>query len=136
VTLDAGTLIFAATFLITGFQLVWFHALARLFAVRMGLLPTSRRFQALRARLTVDAAAQLGAAFLLIAVLATGVAVVYWAAQGFGPLDPGSITRAAALVAVLAALGVQSVTNGFLWGLMSQKLPVDIDLPEEAAARA
>jgi glycosyltransferase involved in cell wall biosynthesis len=136
VTLDAGTLIFAATFLITGFQLVWFHALARLFAVRMGLLPTSRRFEGLRARLTVDAAAQLGAAFLLLAVLATGTAVVYWAAQGFGPLDPGMITRAAALVAVLAALGVQSVTNGFLWGLMSQKLPVDAKLPEEAAAQA
>lgn len=133
VTLDSGTLIFAATFLITGFQLVWFHALARLFAVRMGLLPTSRRFQALRARLTVDAAAQLGALFLLLAVLATGAAVAYWAAQGFGPLDPGNITRAAALVAVLAALGVQSVTNGFLWGLMSQKLPVDAEVPEAAA---
>jgi hypothetical protein len=136
VTLDTGTLIFAATFITTGFQLVWFHALARLFAVRMGLLPTSRRFEALRARLTVDAAAQAGAVFLLLAFLATGAAVGYWATNGFGALEPGMITRAAALVAVLAALGVQSVTNGFLWGLLAQKLPAETaaEAVEPAAA--
>lgn len=123
VTLDTGTLIFAATFITTGFQLVWFHALARLFAVRMGLLPTSPRFERWRARLSVDAACQAGAVFLLLAVIATGAAVGFWASNRFGPLDPAAISRAAALVAVLAALGVQSVTNGFLWGLLGQKLP-------------
>ena len=45
------------------------------------------------------------------------------AANGFGPIDPGLITRAASLVAVLSALGLQSLTGGFLWGLMSQKSP-------------
>ena len=101
----------------------------------MGLLPTSPRFERLRRRLTVDAAAQAGAAFLLLAFVATLGAVGYWSAQGFGPLEPGSITRLAALVAVLAALGVQSVTNGFLWGLMTQKLPAEATpAPVETAA--
>ncbi|MGL4238268.1 glycosyltransferase family 2 protein [Tabrizicola sp.] len=124
VTLDTGTLIFAATFIMTGFQLVWFHALARLFAVRMNLLPTSSQFESLRARLSVDTACQVGAVFLLMAVLATLASVGFWAFNGFGPLDPGTITRTASLVAVLAALGVQSVTNGFLWGLLNQNAPV------------
>ena len=135
VTLDTGTLIFAATFIMTGFQLVWFHALARLFAVRMNLLPTSPRFERLRAKLSVDTACQVGAVFLLMAFVATLAAVGFWASRGFGPLDAGTITRTASLVAVLAALGMQSVTNGFLWGLMSQKAPVEAAAPEGEPAR-
>ena len=135
VTLDTGTLIFAATFIMTGFQLVWFHALARLFAVRMGLLPTSPRFERLRSRLSVDTACQIGAVFLLMAFLATVASVGFWASRGFGPLEAGTITRTASLVAVLAALGMQSVTNGFLWGLLTQKAPVEAKSPEGEPAQ-
>jgi hypothetical protein len=134
-TLDTGTLIFAATFIMTGFQLVWFHALARLFAVRMKLLPTSPRFERLRSRLSVDAACQVGAVFLLAAVVATLASVGYWASRGFGPLEAGAITRTASLVAVLAALGVQSVTNGFLWGLLTQKVSEPAGAPAAEPAR-
>jgi hypothetical protein len=132
VTLDTGTMIFAATFIITGFQLVWFHALARLFAVRMNLLPTSARFERLRARLSVDTACQVGAVFLLMAFFATLASVGFWAWRGFGAMDPSTMTRTASLVAVLAALGMQSVTNGFLWGLLNQKAPVAADEATEA----
>jgi len=134
-TLDTGTLIFAATFIMTGFQLVWFHALARLFAVRMKLLPTSPLFERLRSRLSVDAACQVGAVFLLAAVVATLASVGNWASRGFGPLEAGAITRTASLVAVLAALGVQSVTNGFLWGLLTQKAPEPVGAPAAEPAR-
>lgn len=126
VTLDLGTLIFAAAFIMTGFQLVWFHALARLFTVRTNLLPTSPRFEALRARLSVDLACQIGAVFLLVALVVFGAAFAVWAYDGFGPLDPASITRRASLVAVLSALNVQSVTNGFLWGLLNQNGPLPV----------
>ena len=135
VTLDTGTLIFAATFIMTGFQLVWFHALARLFAVRMNLLPTSPRFERLRGKLSVDTACQVGAVFLLMAFLATVASVGFWASRGFGPLEAGTITRTASLVAVLAALGVQSVTNGFLWGLLTQKAPAKAEAAEAEPAQ-
>ena len=135
VTLDTGTLIFAATFIMTGFQLVWFHALARLFAVRMNLLPTSPLFDRLRSRLSVDTACQVGAVFLIAAAVATLASVGYWASRGFGPLEAGAITRTASLVAVLSALGVQSVTNGFLWGLLTQKAPEPAEAPEAQPAQ-
>lgn len=122
-TLDTGAMIFAATFIIIGFQLMWFHVLARLFAVRMNLLPTSPRFERLRERLSVESACKGGAVFMALALVATSAAVWHWSANGFGPIDPGMITRAASLVAVLSALGLQSFTGGFLWGLMSQKSP-------------
>ena len=122
-TLDTGAMIFAATFIIIGFQLMWFHALARQFVVRMNLLPTSPRFERLRERLSVESACKGGAVFMGLALIATIASVGHWAANGFGPIDPGTITRAASLVAVLSALGLQSFTGGFLWGLMTQKAP-------------
>ena len=136
ITLDTGAMIFAATFIITGFQLVWFHALARLFAVRMNLLPTSARFEALRARLSVELACQVGALFLGTAILAIIGTVGYWVWQDFGPMDPAAMTRLASLIAVLGALGMQSVTNGFLWGLMNQKVPKPATVEGEVAAQA
>lgn len=131
-TLDTGALIFAAAFLMTGFQLICCHGLARLFAVRSGLLPTSPQFEALRRRISVESACQTGAAFLFLAFVATLISVGFWAFAGFGALEPGAITRSAALVAVLSSLGVQSVTNGFLWGLLSQRntSPVAAGEPE------
>ena len=59
---------------------------------------------------------------LALALLATIGAVGHWAANDFGPIDASLITRAACLVAVLSALGLQCLTNGFLWGLMNQKV--------------
>ena len=40
-----------------------------------------------------------------------------------------------ALLPRMAALGVQSVTNGFLWGLLTQKVPVEAPVPEGEPAR-
>jgi hypothetical protein len=91
----------------------------------MNLLPTSARFEALRARLSVEIACQVGAIFLFMAVIATASSVGFWAWIGFGPMDPSAMTRVASLVAVLGALGMQSVTNGFLWGLLSQRAPAE-----------
>jgi glycosyltransferase involved in cell wall biosynthesis len=120
---SSGTMIFAVTAVITGFQLIWFHLLARLFAVRFGLLPSSPQFERLRHRLSVDLASTVGAIFLLIAIVLAVIAVVYWGRTGFGDLDPARIVSMASAVAVLTALGVQSITNGFLWGLLNQSIP-------------
>jgi hypothetical protein len=83
----------------------------------------------------VDTACQVGAVFLIAALVATLASVGYWASHGFGPLEAGAITRTASLVAVLAALGVQSVTNGFLWGLLTQKASASADAPAAEPAR-
>lgn len=120
---DTASLILASALVLTGFQLVWFHVLARLFAVRFELLPTSARFERLRGWLSVDVACRFGAAFVILGLTVALAAVVSWAGAGFGDLDAGTIARPAALSVVLATLGVQSVTNGFLWGLLNQRVP-------------
>ncbi|WP_198672378.1 glycosyltransferase family 2 protein [Pseudogemmobacter bohemicus] len=122
-TFATGSLILMATVVLTGFQMLWFHALARLFAVRFGLLPSSPRFESMRRSFNVDTACKWGAFLIALAVLTTLVAVIRWAQTGFGDLDIATIARSASLISVLAGLGLQSVTNGFLWGLLNQNLP-------------
>ncbi|MEO8531321.1 MAG: glycosyltransferase family 2 protein [Deltaproteobacteria bacterium] len=130
----SGTLIFASTAVITGVQMVWFHLLAHLFAVRFGLLPTSARFEAQRSRITTDLASTIGGAFVLLALIATLWAVIRWAQVGFGDLEPEKMIRIASAVSVFMALGVQSITNGFLWGLLNQNVPMLTPAPPHLAA--
>ncbi|MEO6298969.1 MAG: glycosyltransferase family 2 protein [Paracoccaceae bacterium] len=119
---DVATLILASALILTGYQMSCFSVLANLFAVKFGLLPKTARFEGFRDRISVDGACLLGGAFLLVSVATTLTAVGIWAGAGFGDLNAGTIARAAAFAVVSASLGVQTVTTGFLWGLLSQSV--------------
>lgn len=131
VTFDIASLILASAAIITGAQMVFFYGLARLFAVRFGLLPVSERFARLRSRITVDNACIAGGLMLAIAIGATLWAVGAWGATGFGDLDASRIARPSSLAVVAASLGVQTITFGFLWGILNQRLPALGLNPEE-----
>ncbi len=123
VTFDVAALVLACAAIITGAQMVYFYGLARVFAIRFGLLPMSPRFGRVQRFITVDNACIAGGGLLLMAILATVLAIGAWARAGFGDLVASQIARPAALAVVTASLGVQTITFGFLWGIMTQRLP-------------
>lgn len=127
VSFDIATLILASALVLTGFQMVCFYALSRLFAVRFNLLPTSARFERLKSRISVDNACILGGILLLVSMIATLAGVFSWGASGFGDLDPSRIVRPAALAVICASLGVQVITTGFLSSMLQQ--PIRPDTP-------
>ena len=122
VSFDLATLVLSSAAVLVGVQMMWFYLLARLFAVRFGILPTSKGFEARRRYVNVDTACLIGGALLLLSIGLTIGATVFWGRLGFGDLDQGVIVRTASLVVVSGALGVQSITSGFLWGLLDQKI--------------
>ena len=122
VTLDVGTLILASALILVGYQLICFYGLARLFAVRFGLIPARPQDALLRRRISVDRACLVGAAALVVAAVAFGVALSMWARADFGDLAQGAIVRPVALSVVAAAIGVQTIVTGFLWGLLEQRI--------------
>lgn len=128
VSFDIATMILASALVLTGFQMVCFYALSRLFAVRFNLLPTSDRFDRLRSKITVDNACVIGGLLLLISVIAVLAGVFSWGATGFGDLDPSRIVRPAALAVVCASLGVQIITTSFLSSMLQQ--PIRPDTPK------
>jgi len=121
ISLDSATLIFAVAAVLVGSQMVMFHALATLHATSEGLLPESRRFALLKARLTVDRLCLLGGGLFVAGVLVAIAAVGVWATAGFGELDRATAVRLAAISTLAMALGVEIVTSGFLWGLMQNR---------------
>ena len=133
-TFDIAALILACAAIITGAQMVFFYGLARVFAFRFGLLPTSERFARMQSRITVDNACIAGGLLLLIALLATLWSVSFWARAGFGDLVASQIVRPAALAVVAASIGVQTITFGFLWGILNQRLPALGLAPSEGVA--
>ncbi|WP_439509087.1 glycosyltransferase family 2 protein [Yoonia sp.] len=122
VSFDVATLILAAALILTGFQMICFYALSRIFAVRFALLPSSDRFERFKYRLSVDNACIAGGALLLVAFIATLSGVFSWGATGFGDLDARRIVRPAALAVVAASLGVQIITTGFLAAMLQQQI--------------
>lgn len=125
VTFDVGTMILSSALLLTGFQMVCFYALSRIFAVRFNLLPTSDRFERLRARITVDNACVIGGILLVVAFFATLSGIFSWGATGFGDLNTSNIVRAASMAVVSASLGVQFITTGFLSSMLQQQVRPD-----------
>jgi hypothetical protein len=119
VVFDIAALILASALILIGFQLVGFYALARCHAVRVGLLPASVRYAELAEKISVDRAGQLGGILLLAGIASAVGSVVLWAQAGWGDLDPSFIARPAAFAVVTASLGVQAITSGLLWGLLS-----------------
>ena len=122
VNFDTATLILASALILTGFQMVCFYVLSRIFAVRFSLLPPTARFLRLKSRISVDNACIAGVLLLLVAVIATLTGVFSWGVTGFGDLDPGRIVRISALAVVCASLGVQIITTGFLSAMLEQKI--------------
>lgn len=122
VSFDVTTLILASALIMTGFQMICFYVLSRLFAVRFNLLPTSDRFEYVRSKISVDNACILGGLLLLVSLIVTMSGVLNWAAADFGDLDPGQIVRAAALAVVCASLGMQVITAGFLSSMLQQPI--------------
>ena len=71
--------------------------------------------------LTVDRFCLAGGGFFAVGFLIATVAVTRWMVTGFGDLDASLNVRLAAFATLGMALGVQSVTAGFLLGLIRDR---------------
>jgi len=131
VSFDIATMILASALVLTGFQMVCFHVLTRIFAVRFNLLPSSSRYDRLKGKITVDNACLTGGILLIVAVFSTLAGVFSWGATGFGDMVASDIVRPATLAVVCASLGVQVITTGFLSSMLQQPIRPD---PEDIAA--
>lgn len=125
VSFDVATMILASALILTGFQMVCFHVLTRIFAIRFNLLPKSARYERFRSKITVDNACIVGAILLFVAVIATLAGVFSWGATGFGDMVASDIVRPAAMSVVCASLGVQVITTGFLSSMLQQPIRPD-----------
>jgi hypothetical protein len=125
--LDSATLLLAVAAILVGTQMVLFYAVAKTAAVAAELLPPSARFTRMEKFLSVDRFCLIGGGLFAIGFLVAVVASLRWMVAGFGDLNPDVNVRLAAVATLGMALGVQSVTSGFLLGLVRKRRRPEVE---------
>lgn len=118
VTFDVHTLLYAAAFVLLGFQSICFAVFTKLFAVSEGLHPADPMLDKLLRYVTLEVGLAVGAALCLGGLAASVMAVVGWGLRDFGPLDYSTTMRIVILAVTLLTLGAQSVFTSFFLSVL------------------
>jgi hypothetical protein len=113
VTFDVHTMVYAAAFVLLGFQAAAFAVFTKIFAISEGLLPPDPALDKLFRYITLEVGLVLGA-LLVAAGLGTSLySVGDWGARHFGALNYSHTMRLVIPAALLLILGAQTVFASF-----------------------
>jgi uncharacterized membrane protein (DUF441 family) len=111
-------LLYAATAVVLGLQLVSFAVFTRIYAAHVGLLPLTEAVERFERVATLERGALLGLAFVAIGVIGTIVGFSIWRSAQFGPLDAARIARITIPSVTALAIGVQLIFSAFLISML------------------
>ena len=118
VTFDVHTLVYAAAFVLLGFQAIAFAVFTKIFAISEGLLPPDPTLDKLFQYITLEVGLAVGC-LLTFAGLATSVyAVGAWGSKHFGALDYSRTMRLVIPAATFLTLGVQTIFASFFMSVL------------------
>jgi glycosyltransferase involved in cell wall biosynthesis len=118
--LDALSQLYLCALGVVGYQAVLFALLTKIYAQHEGFrIPSSRNFDRLQKRISLESAALVGLALFLGGLAIAVVQFALWASTGFGELDASSVMRVATVAALLMILGAQTVMAGLFFGVLS-----------------
>jgi glycosyltransferase involved in cell wall biosynthesis len=118
--LDALSQLYLSALGVVGYQAVLFALLTKIYAQHEGFrIPSSRNFDRLQKRISLESAALLGLALFLGGLAIAVVQLSHWASTGFGELDASSVMRVATVAALLMILGAQTIMAGLFFGVLS-----------------
>jgi glycosyltransferase involved in cell wall biosynthesis len=118
VSFDVHTMLYAAVFVLLGFQAVAFAVFTKLFAITEGLLPPDPTLDRLFRYITLEVGLLVGA-LLIAGGLGTSIyAVGFWGARHFGNLDYSHTMRLLIPASLLLTLGAQTVFASFFLSVL------------------
>ncbi|MCT8338476.1 glycosyltransferase family 2 protein [Flavobacteriaceae bacterium TK19130] len=121
VTFDVHTLLFSTGLCLTGFQLVLFYGLTKVYTVENGLLPKSKKYDRLFNILNLEKGLLLGGFLILIGIMLALIAFFNWKELNFGNIE-NHVTMRMAIGAVTAILfGVQTALFSLFFSILGLK---------------
>ena len=120
-TVDVHTVLYAAAFVLVGFQAVLFSALAKVFAITEGLLPEDPTMMRIFKYITLETGLAVGLALILFGFVGTLLAIWRWYEASFGNLDPSQIMRIVIPCVLALILGCQVVLASFFFSILGIK---------------
>jgi len=118
IQLDVHTLLFAAAWILIGFQAVSFAVLSKYFAIRAGLRPAEAQFESRLDRLTLEVGLAVGGVLIVTGVLLWVGAAWFWGEHGFGSLQPAQTLRWVIPGTVCLTLGCQMILTSFFLSVL------------------
>jgi len=118
VTFDVHTLLYAAVFMLLGFQAIAFAVFTKLFAISEGLLPPDPALDKAFRYITLEVGLLVGGLFILLGLGVSVYAVGFWRSQHFGALDYAQTMRLVIPGSLFLVLGVQTVFASFFLSVL------------------
>jgi glycosyltransferase involved in cell wall biosynthesis len=118
VSFDVHTMIYAAVFVLLGFQAVAFALFTKLFAISGGLLPPDPTLDRLFQYITLEVGLAGGAGLTIAGLAASAYAVGAWGSKHFGALDYSHTMRLVIPAALLLTLGTQTIFASFFMSVL------------------
>jgi glycosyltransferase involved in cell wall biosynthesis len=115
------TLLYSATALIIGFQIVSFAVFTKAFAISEGLLPEDRKLRRLLRYINLEVGLIIGVILFLLGMGGSLYALYIWNARLYGALDPAVTMRIVIPSVTALALGVQVVFSSFFLSVLGLK---------------
>jgi glycosyltransferase involved in cell wall biosynthesis len=121
VTLDVHTLVYAAAFVLLGFQAIAFACFTKIFAISEGLLPADPALDKLFRYITLEVGLAVGVILTLVGLGTSIYAVSGWGAQHFGMLDYSRTMRIVIPAALCLTLGAQTIFASFFLSVLGMR---------------
>jgi glycosyltransferase involved in cell wall biosynthesis len=118
VTFDAHTLVYAAAFVLLGFQSIAFAVFTKFFAISEGLLPADPTLDKLFRYVTLEVGIAVGVVLTLAGGATSAYALGAWGSKHFGALDYSHTMRLVIPGALLLILGVQTIFASFFLSVL------------------
>jgi glycosyltransferase involved in cell wall biosynthesis len=118
VTFDVHTILFAAAFVLLGFQSITFAVFTKLFAISEGLLPPDPTLEKFFHYITLEVGLLIGAVLMVLGLAASVYAVGVWQVRHFGRLDYAHTMRLVIPAVLCLILGMQTVFASFFLSVL------------------
>lgn len=122
IILDINTLMYASILIIIGVQSILFSLFTRVFGVNSKLIPDEQPMGQLISRITLEKGILISVCMILVGLVSSVSALVYWSQTRYGPLEPALSMRFVIPGATLFALGFQIFFASFFLSLLNTKL--------------
>ena len=113
IQLDVHTLLYAAVFILLGFQSIAFAVFTKMFAITESLLPPDPTLDKVFRYITLEVGLAVGTLLSLVGLVISVYAVETWQAHHFGPLDYPRTMRLVIPAALFLTLGLQTIFTSF-----------------------
>jgi glycosyltransferase involved in cell wall biosynthesis len=118
VTFDVHTLLYAAAFVLLGFQAIAFACFTKIFAISEGLLPPDPQLDKMFRYVTLELGLVVGGALSTLGLAISTYALRMWGVRHFGPLDISHMLRLVIPAVLCLILGVQTIFSSFFLSIL------------------